>query len=385
VGAGGSLGKREPVLTAGELIGNGMDGPDNDHTARCVVTGGAGFIGSALVRRLVDRGRAVVNVDKLTYAANLANCRDVEASPLYRFHKADICDARAMSELFAGYRPTTVFHLAAESHVDRSIDGPGPFIETNVVGTSTLLDVARVHWERLPEHERSQFKFIVVSTDEVYGALGAQGVFDPECRYDPSSPYAASKAAADHLARAWHRTYGFPTIVTNCGNNFGPYQFPEKLIPLTILNACEGRELPVYGRGENVRDWIYVDDHAAALERVGDLGRAGATYLIGSRGERRNIDVVRSICTILDELAPNPALAGGHADLIRFVTDRPGHDFRYAIDPSVTEQQLGWRAEKSFDTALRETVQWYMANRAWCEEAAKVYRRGRLGLTKGAA
>lgn len=359
--------------------------PASSDNAWCMVTGGAGFIGSALARRLVHGGRGVVNVDKLTYAANLANCRPVENAANYRFEKADIADGHRMAELFAGYRPKIVFHLAAETHVDRSIDGPGPFVQTNVVGTSVLLDVARAHWQRLRENERAQFRFILVSTDEVYGSLASEGRFDSDTRYDPSSPYAASKAAADHLARAWRRTYGLPTIVTNCGNNFGPYQFPEKLIPLTILNAWEGRELPVYGRGENVRDWIYVDDHAAALERVADAGQPGETYLIGARGERRNIDVVRAICDVLDTVTPKRELAGGHADLIRFVTDRPGHDFRYAIDPSAAETALGWRAERSFEDGLRETVQWYLANRGWCDEATEIYRRARLGLAKGAA
>jgi dTDP-glucose 4,6-dehydratase len=345
-----------------------------------LVTGGAGFIGSALVRKLVRRGEQVVNVDKLTYAGNLANCHAVERSPLYRFHKVDICDRAAMSELFSTYRPTTVFHLAAESHVDRSIDGPGPFIETNVVGTLNLLEVARDFWDRLPASQKPHFRFLSVSTDEVYGALGTTGAFDVESRYDPSSPYAASKAAADHLARAWFCTYGLPTIVTNCGNNFGPYQFPEKLIPLTILNAYEGRELPVYGRGENVRDWIHVEDHATALERVAEVGVAGETYLIGARSEQRNIDVVRAICAAIDELAPRPDLPGGHADLIRFVADRPGHDFRYALDPTLTEKQLQWRPEKSFAAGLRETVEWYLANRAWCDSATAVYRRDRIGL-----
>lgn len=349
-----------------------------------MVTGGAGFIGSALVRRLVDRGRPVLSVDKLTYAANLANCRAVQGSPNYRFEKTDIADGSAMAQLFAAYRPRTVFHLAAETHVDRSIDGPGPFIETNVLGTSILLDVVRAHWQRLPEPERAIFKFIQVSTDEVYGSLTQRCTINPTSRYNPSSPYAASKAAADHLVRAWHRTYGLPAVVTNCGNNYGPYQFPEKLIPLTILNAWEGRELPVYGRGENVRDWIFVDDHTAALERVADVGRPGETYLLGARAERRNIDVVRSICAVLDDLSPKPELPGGHADLIRFVTDRPGHDFRYAIDPSAAEWELGWRAERPFEGALRDTVQWYLANQAWCDEATEIYRRGRLGLVAGA-
>lgn len=362
-----------------------MDGMNHRGGSWSLVTGGAGFIGSALVRRLVSRGRAVVNIDKLTYAANLLNCQAVADSPLYRFHHADICDGPTMTELLRTYRPTTVFHLAAETHVDRSIDCPAPFIQTNVVGTGILLDVARAHLQGLSELERRQFRFIVVSTDEVYGALGPDGVFTLDSRYNPSSPYAASKAAADHLARAWHRTYALPTIVTNCGNNFGPYQFPEKLIPLTILNGHEGRELPVYGAGENVRDWIHVDDHAAALERIGQAGRAGETYLIGARGERRNIDVVRAICTILDELAPKPQLPGGHADLIRLVVDRPGHDFRYAIDAIRIESLLGWRAQKTFENGLRETVEWYLANQGWCDEATSVYRRARLGIVKGAA
>lgn len=357
---------------------------DDAQTDSCLVTGGAGFIGSALVRHLIGNGRSVVNVDKLTYASSLLNCQPVEGSPLYRFHRIDVCDGPAMAELLRATSPQIVFHLAAETHVDRSIDGPAAFVQTNVVGTHTLLDVCRSYWTALPEQRRAEFRVVVVSTDEVYGSLGPEGEFTAESRYDPRSPYAASKAAGDHLARAYFHTYGLPIIVTNCGNNFGPYQFPEKLIPLTILNACEGRDLPVYGRGDNVRDWIHVDDHAAALDRVGDAGQHGKTYLIGANNQMRNIDVVQSVCSLLDELRPHSKPRGGHAQLIKFVEDRPGHDHRYAIDASAAHDELGWRAERTFKSTLRETVEWYLANQTWCESVNAVYRRERLGLKTGA-
>lgn len=333
-----------------------------------VVTGGAGFIGSAVVRHLVgERGRAVVNVDRLTYAASLESVAAVADDPGYAFERVDICDGAALRDVFDRHQPGAVLHLAAESHVDRSIDGPDGFVRTNVLGTFTLLEESRRHWQGLDGPSRDGFRFIQVSTDEVYGSLGEDGRFGETSPYDPSSPYSATKAAADHLARAWHRTYGMPTIVTNCSNNFGPFQFPEKLIPVMILNALEGAPLPVYARGENVRDWLHVEDHARALTDVLDRGRVGATYLIGARAERRNIDVVQAICDLVDELAgtrPGPR-PGSRRDLITFVDDRPGHDFRYAIDPSRIETELGWRPARPFENALRDTVRWYLENAEW--------------------
>ncbi|HJQ21037.1 MAG TPA: dTDP-glucose 4,6-dehydratase [Gemmatimonadaceae bacterium] len=349
-----------------------------------LVTGGAGFIGSALVRALVrDTAYSVVNVDKLTYAGNPESLAEVENDPRYAFEHADICDAARMQDIFDRHRPRGVIHLAAESHVDRSIDGPGEFIQTNVVGTFTLLQAARRYHASLSPDERTAFRFIHVSTDEVFGSLGATGAFDERTPYAPNSPYSASKAGSDHLARAWHHTFGLPTITTNCSNNYGPCQFPEKLIPLTILRALAGQSLPVYGRGENVRDWLYVDDHARALIRVFEAGRPGETYAIGGRSERRNIDVVRAICRVLDELAPN-ASAAPRETLIEFVADRPGHDLRYAIDCSKIERELGWRAQETFDTGLRKTVAWYLSNRSWWEHVQSgAYRLERLG--KGVA
>ena len=347
---------------------------------KVLVTGGAGFIGSAVVRKLVASRRDVVNVDKLTYTADLESLAGVEESPGYAFEKADICDAAAMRSIFAQHSPDAVIHLAAESHVDRSIDAPGDFVETNVVGTFTLLNAARAHWGKLSSGRRESFRFVHVSTDEVFGTSAKDGWFTAATPYDPSSPYAATKASADHLVRAWHRTFGLPSLVTSCSNNFGPYQFPEKLVPLMTLNALEGRPLPVYGAGTNERDWLFVDDHAEALVRALERGRPGATYLIGARNPRRNIDVVRAICDIVDDLSPSHAI-GKREELIRFVTDRPGHDLRYAIDPSECELALQWRPEHPFDQALRETVRWYLENRAWCERAAgRGYGRERLGL-----
>jgi dTDP-glucose 4,6-dehydratase len=330
-----------------------------------LVTGGAGFIGSAVVRHLVgERGRGVVNVDKLTYAATLESVAAVADGPGYAFERVDICDGAALQEVFERHSPGAVVHLAAESHVDRSIDGPDDFVRTNVLGTFTLLEESRRHWQRLAGAARDAFRFVHVSTDEVYGSLGDEGRFDETSRYDPSSPYSATKAGADHLARAWERTYGLPTIVTNCSNNFGPFQFPEKLIPVTILNALDGAPLPVYGRGENVRDWLHVEDHARALADVLVQGRVGGTYLIGARAERRNIDVVQAICDLVDELADD-GRPGSRRELITFVDDRPGHDFRYAIDPGRVETELGWRPARPFEAALRDTVRWYLDHQDW--------------------
>jgi dTDP-glucose 4,6-dehydratase len=348
-----------------------------------LVTGGAGFIGSAVVRMLIRRGATVVNVDKLTYAANLDSLSDVEADARYAFERADIGDANAMRRIFDRYQPVGVFHLAAESHVDRSIDAPADFIATNIVGTSVLLGEARRYWTSLPSDRARAFRVVHVSTDEVYGSLGTHGHFTEQSPYAPSSPYSASKASADHLVRAWHRTYGLPAIVTSCSNNYGPYQFVEKLIPLTILNALALRPIAVYGRGENIRDWLYVTDHADALLAVMERGRIGATYAIGARTERRNIDVVEAVCGILDERKPR---GGGarYRELITFVTDRPGHDYRYAIDPSTIERELSWCVTESFETGLRKTVAWYLENDAWLDRVRSgAYRGERLGLGTG--
>jgi len=346
---------------------------------KVLVTGGAGFIGSSVVRKLHAGGHGVVNVDKLTYAADLASLAALEGSTRYAFEKLDICDAEALRAAFARHLPDAVLHLAAESHVDRSIDGPGAFVETNVVGTFTLLQAARAYWSELPSDRRDAFRFVNVSTDEVFGSLEPDAWFTPETPYQPNSPYAATKASADHLTRSWQATFGLPTMVTNCSNNFGPYQFPEKLIPVIILNAIEGKPLPVYGAGENVRDWLFVDDHADALVTALERGVPGETYLIGARNPRRNLDVVKTICAVIDELAPSQAI-GKRETLIRFVTDRPGHDFRYAIDPSGTERLLGWRPRHSWDEGLRATVTWYLENRPWCDRVAGQSGRQRLGL-----
>jgi dTDP-glucose 4,6-dehydratase len=346
---------------------------------KVLVTGGAGFIGSSVVRRLLAGSHHVINVDKLTYAADLASLSEVETNARYAFEKVDVCNAEALRDVFARHAPDAVVHLAAESHVDRSIDGPDAFVQTNVVGTYTLLQAARTHWAGLPSDKRDAFRFLNVSTDEVFGSLPADGWFTPDSAYEPNSPYSATKASADHLVRAWHATFGLPTLITNCSNNFGPYQFPEKLIPVIILNALEGKPLPVYGAGENVRDWLFVDDHAEALVMALERGKPGATYLVGARNPRRNIDVVRALCTIVDELAPSQAI-GKRESLIQFVTDRPGHDFRYAIDAASTEKELGWKPRHPFDEALRTTVAWYLANRPWCERIAGRNGRERLGL-----
>ena len=347
---------------------------------RIIVTGGAGFIGSALVRHLViDKGYEVLNVDALTYAGNVQSLRAVEGNPNYRFLKATICDRQAMEHVFADFRPNRVMHLAAESHVDRSITGAADFIQTNVIGTFTLLEVARCYWATLKGAEKDEFRFLHVSTDEVYGSLSDEGLFREDTPYDPSSPYSASKASSDHLAKAWERTYGLPVVVSNCSNNYGPYHFPEKLIPLTILNALAGERLPVYGKGENVRDWLYVEDHARALDLIAERGRVGETYNVGGRNERRNIDVVRRICEVLDRLAP----AGRpREEQIEFVTDRPGHDARYAIDASKLENELGWRARENFDTGIEKTVSWYLDNDWWWQPLKERYAGQRLGLLK---
>jgi dTDP-glucose 4,6-dehydratase len=343
---------------------------------RLLLTGGCGFIGSAVVRRLIRHtDHSVVNVDKLTYAASEDALEEAREHPRHALVRADIADAAAMRQVFAAHQPDAVMHLAAESHVDRSIDGPGVFIQTNVVGTFVLLDAAREYWEGLPAGRKTAFRFHHVSTDEVFGALGHDDApFTETTPYDPRSPYSASKAASDHLVRAWRHTYGLPTIVSNTSNNYGPWQFPEKLIPLITLNALEGRPLPVYGDGSNQRDWIYVEDHAEALVEVVARGAPGETYAIGARQPRSNLDVVRAICAALDAHAPHPA--GPRERLITYVTDRPGHDFRYEIDPSRTEAALAWRAPHDFSSGLARTVAWYLANRKWWEGAVRAYCPG---------
>lgn len=347
---------------------------------RVIVTGGAGFIGSALVRYLVlEKGVEVLNIDALTYAGNLASLQSVERKPNYRFLEANISDRSAMESAFREFRPDRVMHLAAESHVDRSITGAADFIETNVIGTFTLLETARAYWASLDADQNNRFRFLHVSTDEVYGSLGDEGLFSEETPYDPSSPYSASKASSDHLAKAWQRTYGLPIVVSNCSNNYGPYHFPEKLIPLTILNALAGERLPVYGKGENVRDWLYVEDHARALHVIAERGRVGETYNVGGRNERRNIEVVRRICEVLDRLSPSNR---PREELIEFVTDRPGHDARYAIDATKLEQELGWRAQENFETGIEKTVAWYLENEWWWQPLRERYAGQRLGLLK---
>ena len=345
-----------------------------------LVTGGAGFIGSAVVRHLISRTpHRVCVLDKLTYAGNLDNLAPVADDPRYRFARADICDAPAMGALFADVRPDVVMHLAAESHVDRSIDGPGAFIDTNVTGTFVLLQAARAHWQTLSDPARRNFRFHHVSTDEVFGSLGANDFFTEDSPYQPNSPYSASKAASDHLVRAWHHTFGLPTILSNCSNNYGPYHFPEKLIPLVILNALEGKPIPVYGDGANVRDWLYVEDHAAALVTIAERGRVGDSYNVGGWNERTNLDVVQSICALVDELAPDDSI-GARKNLVGFVTDRPGHDRRYAIDASKIERDLGWVPAETFESGLAKTVRWYIDNPSWWERIRSgVYRGERLG------
>jgi dTDP-glucose 4,6-dehydratase len=345
---------------------------------RVIVTGGAGFIGSAVCRHFIaDLGHEVVVVDKLTYAGNLASLAPIASSAHYAFEKLDICDAVGIRAIFSKYRPEAIIHLAAESHVDRSICGSDVFVQTNVVGTFTLLEAAREYLDA-KKGLLEKFRFVHVSTDEVYGSLGDAGLFSETTPYDPSSPYSATKAASDHLAKAWHRTYGLPVVVSNCSNNYGPYQFPEKLIPLTILNAMDAQPLPVYGDGLNIRDWLYVDDHARALGLILEKGVPGETYNVGGRNERRNIDVVKQICACLDELRSS---GSRHDHLITYVTDRPGHDRRYAIDASKLETDLGWRAHDTFESGIKKTVHWYLERADWWQPLRKnVYRGERLGL-----
>lgn len=344
---------------------------------KIIVTGGAGFIGSAVIRHLIkNTDHHVVNLDKLTYAGNLESLREISDSPRYCFEQADICDREAVEQVFKKHNPDAIMHLAAESHVDRSIDGPATFIQTNIIGTYTLLEAARAQ-----AREKPDFRFHHVSTDEVYGDLELDdSLFTEETPYDPSSPYSASKASSDHLVRAWQRTYGLKALITNCSNNYGPYHFPEKLIPLVILNALEGKPLPVYGKGEQIRDWLYVEDHARALCTVLFTGKPGETYNIGGHNEQKNIEVVRGICGILDELSPAKGSIKSYSELITFVADRPGHDLRYAIDAGKIERELGWKPAETFATGLRKTVQWYLDNKWWWEPLREKYQRQRLGL-----
>lgn len=335
---------------------------------KIMVTGGAGFIGSAVIRHIIfNTNDEVLNLDKLTYAGNLESLNMVESSPRYQFEHCDICNHTQLNRIFNEFQPDLVMHLAAESHVDRSIDGPSAFIETNIIGTYTLLEASRNYWNQLEQQKKVQFRFHHISTDEVYGDLkGNNALFTETTAYAPSSPYSASKASSDHLVRAWHRTYGLPVIVTNCSNNYGPYHFPEKLIPLMILNALAGKNLPIYGDGMQVRDWLFVEDHARALHKVITKGRVGQTYNIGGHNEKTNIEVVQAICTLLEQLMPNkPKGVKQYSDLITYVTDRPGHDVRYAIDASKIEEELGWKPEETFESGIRKTVEWYLNNSSW--------------------
>lgn len=346
-----------------------------------LVTGGAGFIGSALVRHLIQHtSHKVINVDKLTYAGHLESLESIAGSDRYHFEKVDICDNAEIRRLFKEYQPDTVMHLAAESHVDRSIDGSAEFIRTNINGTHTLLEEARAYWKEAQDEKKKGFRFLHVSTDEVYGALGKEGFFTEETPYDPRSPYSASKASSDHLVRAWHHTYGLPVLITNCSNNYGPYQFPEKLIPVVFLKALQGDPIPIYGAGDNVRDWLYVDDHVKALLKVVEKGVPGETYNIGGHNEKQNIEVVHTICDTLNELFPSPK-GTNYREQITFVKDRPGHDFRYAIDASKIKQELGWVPEETFESGIKRTVQWYLNHIDWCEAVTKNnYGLERIGL-----
>lgn len=347
-----------------------------------LVTGGAGFIGSAVIRYLINEtNNNVLNIDKLTYAGNLESLASVNDNPRYHFLHADICDKVAMTKAFDDFEPDIVMHLAAESHVDRSIDGPIDFIQTNIIGTYNLLEVARNYWQNLTEDKKSSFKFHHISTDEVYGDLeGTQDLFTEETSYSPSSPYSASKASSDHLVRAWYRTYGLPIVITNCSNNYGPYHFPEKLIPLVILNALDGKPLPVYGDGKQIRDWLYVEDHARALYLVATTAKVGETYNIGGHNEKQNIDVVKTICTILDNIKPRTD-GQSYTQQITFVKDRPGHDLRYAIDASKINKELGWQPQETFESGIQKTVEWYLNNLEWCRHVQDgSYQRERLGV-----
>ncbi|EOC55461.1 TPA: dTDP-glucose 4,6-dehydratase [Neisseria meningitidis] len=353
---------------------------------KILVTGGAGFIGSAVVRHIIRNTQdSVVNLDKLTYAGNLESLTDIADNPRYAFEQVDICDRAELDRVFAQHRPDAVMHLAAESHVDRSIDGPAAFIETNIVGTYTLLEAARAYWHDMPPEKKAAFRFHHISTDEVYGDLhGTDDLFTETTPYAPSSPYSASKASSDHLVRAWLRTYGLPTIVTNCSNNYGPYHFPEKLIPLMILNALDGKPLPVYGDGMQIRDWLFVEDHARALYQVVTEGEIGETYNIGGHNEKANIEVVRTICALLEELVPNkPQGVARYEDLITYVKDRPGHDVRYAIDAAKIGRELGWQPQETFESGIRKTVEWYLDNKTWWQNVLNgSYRLERLGTGK---
>jgi dTDP-glucose 4,6-dehydratase len=348
---------------------------------KLLITGGAGFIGSAVIRHIINSTNdEVVNLDKLTYAGNLESLADVSESGRYAFEQVDICNRAEVDRVLAEHKPDAIMHLAAESHVDRSIDGPAAFIETNIVGTYTLLEAARQYWNGLDAERRENFRFHHISTDEVYGDLeGTNDLFTETTSYAPSSPYSASKASSDHLARAWQRTYGLPVLITNCSNNYGPYHFPEKLIPLVILNALENKPLPVYGKGDQIRDWLYVEDHARALYKVVTEGKPGETYNIGGHNEKQNIEVVQTICDILQELRPQ---GNSYRELITHVTDRPGHDMRYAIDASKIQRELGWSPEETFETGIRKTVEWYLNNLGWCQRVQDgSYQRERLGAS----
>ena len=348
---------------------------------KILVTGGAGFIGSALIRYLIkETQHTVLNIDKLTYAGNLESIAEVTNNSRYFFERVDVCHQEKLKNIFKKYNPNAIINLAAETHVDRSIDGPTDFIRTNVLGTYILLEESMVYWEKLDQNSKKLFRFIHISTDEVYGSLGSKGYFNEKSSYQPNSPYSASKASSDHFVRTWYHTYGFPTIITNCSNNYGPYQFPEKLIPVVILNALQGKQIPVYGKGQNVRDWIFVDDHIKALLSVLELGRIGETYVIGSRCEKTNLEVVETICRIMDNLNKDKKVKH-HSELIDFVKDRPGHDLRYAIDPSKINIELGWFAKVTFEDGIRKTVKWYLDNQKWCNNVMSgKYRLERLGL-----
>lgn len=350
---------------------------------RIIVTGGAGFIGSAVIRQYInDTEHEIINLDALTYAGNLESLLPVSDNQRYFFEHADIRNIEDIQRIFDQYKPDAIMHLAAESHVDRSIDGPADFIQTNIVGTYNLLDVAKKYWDTLEPNKKQSFRFHHVSTDEVYGDLDETGYFTEDTSYQPSSPYSASKASSDHLIRAWHRTYGFPVVVTNCSNNYGAYQFPEKLIPLVTLNAIEGKSLPIYGKGDQIRDWLHVDDHARALRLVLEKGKVGETYNIGGHNEKTNLDVVKTICTLLDKLLPNSEYVP-HDSLITFVADRPGHDLRYAIDASKIEKELGWVPQETFESGIEKTIKWYLGNSEWCQRVQDgSYQRERLGTGK---